>query len=157
VTDDEGPDYPPFGHKELDEWRRRVTSRARLEAKDAISKLWLGNGAGLAASVTALGAPHYEHLHFDKWFITCPISFALGLISLGIGSVAALYREVDWLTRNRDADGVLDVQMSTIRSPEDELGLVPSHPKMALAYVAGVAFVLGVALGIAATYAASLG
>ncbi|MDR3742295.1 MAG: hypothetical protein P4L40_25030 [Terracidiphilus sp.] len=82
------------------------------------------------------------------------MSFACGLLSLGLGSVFAIQRETEWLKKNDQAAGVLDVKVSTIRPREEDLGLVSSHPKLATAYGGGGFFLLGVSLCIAAVYTA---
>jgi hypothetical protein len=153
------PDDPPeipFGYQAMVAWRRTVTDRALAETKDALSKLWLGNGAGLIASVSALGASHAAGVHAQPWFVLCPICFAVGLICLGIGSLAAIRRDVNWLRDNAEAEGILDVKVGSIRQPHEDLALVPTHPKMALAYAGGVLFLFGVATGIAAAFVAFL-
>jgi hypothetical protein len=63
---------------------------------------------------------------------------------------------VNWLRQNGEAEGILDVKVGSIREPNEDLALVPTHPKMALAYAGGACFLLGVATGIAGAFVAFL-
>ncbi len=140
----------PFGYGEMNALRREHRERATASYSDALSKLWLGNGAGTVGAVSALGAAASAKLPLHKWYLLCPSAFALGLVLLGIGIVATLVSEAKWLNDHEEAMGILDLRVDGIRRPTHEIGLDFSNYRTVTAIGAAISFLAGIIIaGIA--------
>jgi hypothetical protein len=130
--------------------RREHRERGAAAYADALSRLWLGNGAGALAALSAMGAAASARLHLHKWFIMCPGAFVLGLVLLGIGTLVTLVHEARWLNAHEEADGLLDLRVAFIQRPTHEMGLAWLNPRTLLAVGSAIAYLVGVIAGSAA-------
>ena len=142
----------PFAHKEMAALKREHRERGAAAYADAQTKLWLGNGAGTVAAVSALGAAVSGKLSLHQWFLLCPGAFTLGLVLLGLGTLATLVGEARWLNAHEGAEGLLDLRVDLIERPTHEIGLAWSNLRTLAAVGAAVAFLVGVFAGVFAVF-----
>jgi hypothetical protein len=80
----------PFGASDLADWRGRRLEEAKSSYNQILNRLWAGNGAGAAASLTVVGVTMKDG-HAPPRLFFLPLSlFLFGLLLLGVGAAIAL-------------------------------------------------------------------
>jgi hypothetical protein len=126
-----------------------VQSRAELAEKiysQAINSLWLGNSGAALATLSFIGAAWKDH-GFPGALLWPLGFFILGVISMGIGTLAALMRERGAIERNQRAQSLLDIYSRDFQSPLERVGLSRGDWRLRLAFFSGGCFVAGCVVG----------
>jgi len=123
--------------------------RAEKAYAQALTSLWIGNGAAALATLSFLGASSHQgqasrQLLWPLWF------FVLGLVSMGIGTFASIVREArsarSMLKAN--ASSILDVKAGDLRGPIETAGLTFDDWRTRMACLAALFFIGGCAAGL---------
>jgi hypothetical protein len=125
--------------------------RPSIEAADklfsqAINCLLLGNSGGALATLGFLGAIARDGT-FPRVLLYPLFFFVLGLVSMGVGILVALWRKRGVIVRNQTAREVLDFAPRDIGSPLESIGLAAGDRRMILALFSGCCFLAGCLIG----------
>jgi hypothetical protein len=126
-----------------------VQSRAEFAEKiysQAINSLWLGNSGAALATLSFIGAA-WKDRGFPAGLLWPLGFFILGVISMGVGTLAALMRERGVIERNQNAQSLLDIYSRDVQSPLERIGLSRGDWRLRLAFFSGFCFVAGCAVG----------
>jgi hypothetical protein len=120
--------------------------RAELAYGQAVRSLWLGNAGAALATLSFIGAawkgaPSLRILLVPFGF------FVFGLIAMGIGEVASIWKDARVIRRNQDAQHFLDMIAGDSMSPLDHIGF--NYSRTVAAIVSGISFLLGLMSGFA--------
>jgi hypothetical protein len=138
-----------FEERDAERAQAFVHSRTELAEKiysQALNSLWLGNAGAALATLSFIGAAWKEH-GFPRVFLWPLGFFMLGVISMGIGTLAALMRERGAIERNQKAQSLLDIYTQDFQLPLDRVGLSRGDWRLRLAFFSGGCFVAGCAVG----------
>jgi len=138
------------------QWREQqlvdgvVRSRLRpAEAiyQQALTSLWLGNGAAAGAALAFIGASWKDGRfpHQLLWPLTC---FVLGLISMGIGTGIYLFTEGRIVHSMERATSFLSLPAGRAKSPTEKVGLSFKDWRTRMSILSAGFFVLGCATGL---------
>jgi hypothetical protein len=70
------------------------------------------------------------------------------MISMGLGTALALWRERGVIIRNQGAKSLLDIFSKDFQSPLERAGLAPGDWRLIMAFTSGACFVVGCLVGI---------
>lgn len=137
----------PFGASYLAEWRSRRLEEAKSSYNQILNRLWASNGAGAAATLTAVGVIMKDG-HSSPGLFLLPLSlFLIGLMLLGAGDAITLIVEA-WVIHDMESvQSVLDLKVDHAKRPSEQAGLTFSNLQTRMAVGAAVALVLGVIAG----------
>lgn len=131
----------------VQQWARERLEQVARVYEHAIAALWIGNAGASLATLSFIGATWNKGVtHSLIW----PLGFFLGgLVSMGVGSVAAIIVESGRIHRYLKADSILDLQIDDIDDPAERAGLTFSNWRTRCACLSGALFVLGCLTGFA--------
>jgi hypothetical protein len=115
--------------------------------QQAITSLWLGNGAAAGAALTFIGAT-WKDGRFPHQLLWPLTFFVLGLISMGIGTLAYLANERTVVRQMERANSWLEFHAGGAKSPTEKAGLTFKDWRTRMAIVSGGLFVLGCLIGL---------
>ena len=115
--------------------------------QQALTSLWLGNGAAAIAGLTFIGATWKGggFPHQLLWPLTC---FLLGLISMGVGTLSYLIKEENRARQMELESSPLGFRTDYIKSPTENAGLTFKDWRTRMAIVSSALFVFGCAIGL---------
>jgi len=113
----------------------------------ALTSLWLGNGAAAGAALTFIGATWKDGRfpHQLLWPLTC---FVLGLISMGVGTLAYLATERTVVRKMERANRWSQLPAGETKSPTEKAGLTFRDWRTKMAILSAGLFVLGCVIGL---------
>lgn len=129
------------------EYLRKRMDRAEKVYAQAITTLWAGNAGAALATLSFVAATWKEAGNFHRPLLVPLVLFTLGVIFMGAGSLFTLIAEGRAIKRLQRADSVLDLMLDDIETPAEESALSLSNPRTLMAFLAGIAFILGCVVG----------
>jgi hypothetical protein len=120
---------------------------AELDYRQALTSLWLGNGAASLAVLSFIGAA-WRDGKFPHQLLWPLSSFVLGLISMGVGTSIYLWGEGRSTRFMERQPSVLCFRMDDAKSPSEKTGLTIKDPRTKAALLSAGMFVLGCVIGL---------
>jgi hypothetical protein len=132
-----------------EEFVRPRLERAEKAYNQALASLWLGNGAAALAALSAVGA-FWRQGQFPSLLLWPLWLFVLGLVSIGVGTFAALVREARSVHSmlGANATSVLDLRVADIQSPAVQVGLTFDDWRTRMAGLSAFFFLSGCISGL---------
>jgi hypothetical protein len=138
--------------QERDLMRVTAALKPRLERAEkaygqALTSLWAGNGAAALATLSFIAAT-WKDGGFPRWALLPPSFFVLGVILMGIGAMATVWREARAIHRMQWATSILDMPVSVVETPAQRVGLT-LDVRAVCAILSGFSFIAGCIAGLA--------
>lgn len=146
VTSDQIEVYQSFGEAGLERMRQGALERASQSYEQLLNRLWASNAAGVLATFTAVSQSVVDR----NTGIYALYSFAAGLAVLGVGAMLNLAHLATTARRLEDTESLLHLEARDIRPPSEAANLTWASSRTVSAVLALGAFVVGVAVGLAA-------
>lgn len=125
---------------------RSRLARAEKVYDYSVTSVWIAN-AGAAVSVLAFLGSTWNGGEFPRQLLWPLGFFMTGLISLGLGTVILLVREVRGISRLERTNSLMDLHTADIKMLGESAGLSLRDPRTLSALISGLLFVGGCLVG----------
>lgn len=120
---------------------------AELDYRQALTSLWVGNGAASLAVLSFVGAV-WRDGKFPHQLLWPLSSFVLGLISMGVGTGMYLWGEGRSTRFMERQSSPLWFRINDIKNPSEKIGFTIKDPRTKAALLSAGMFVLGCVIGL---------
>jgi len=140
VTEDSGP----FGREVVVEILQRRLQVAASSYEQIINRLWAGNGAGVVATLAAIGTGKAS----SAVVFVVLLMFTVGIMLLAIMAICSLFQLASELRTLERIDSVLQMPMNLLRKPSEDIGLSIYDCRAIIAGLSALMFLAGTGLGL---------
>jgi hypothetical protein len=147
VGDDEIADLQLREHESNQREVAWHLKRVRPSYAQALASVWLANGAASLAVLSFIGAS-LKDPSFSRLFLIPLWCFALGLISMAVGTAFYLIAERNRVRTLEEHPRLLDRPLGSTRRLSESAGLTFDDWRTRSAILAAILFVIGCVLGL---------